>query len=173
MIRSRLVSLVFILAVAMSGFGCASIVDGRDKQVKLNSTPPGARVTVFNKSGAQVASETTPAVLRLPRNHGVYTSETYNVRFDLTGYYPSEITIDTKLNGWYFGNILFGGAIGLALVDPMTGAMWTLSPTDVNRTLVSSAVTLSPEELHKAELEANPPKTSKSGNTAKTPEKQK
>ena len=170
---SWLVSFVFILAVAMSGFGCASIVDGRDKQVKLNSNPPGAKVTVFNKAGTQVANETTPVTMRLPRNHGVYTSETYKVRFELDGFYPSEIKIDTKLNGWYFGNILFGGAIGLALVDPMTGAMWTLSPNDVNRNLISSAVALSPEELKAAELEANPPKVLKTAKTGKAAENKK
>lgn len=32
------------------------------------------------------------------------------------------------MNGWYIGNLLFGGIIGLLIVDPATGAMWTLIP---------------------------------------------
>jgi len=36
------------------------------------------------------------------------------------------------LNGWYIGNLLFGGLIGLLIVDPLTGAMWTLDPKDIN-----------------------------------------
>lgn len=31
--------------------------------------------------------------------------------------------------GWYLvGNIFIGGLIGWLIVDPLTGAMWTLSP---------------------------------------------
>jgi len=33
------------------------------------------------------------------------------------------------LSGWYWGNILFGGLIGVLIVDPITGKMWKL-PTD-------------------------------------------
>ena len=33
-----------------------------------------------------------------------------------------EITPD--FNGWYIGNILFGGLIGMIIVDPATGDMW-------------------------------------------------
>ena len=35
------------------------------------------------------------------------------------------------MNGWYIGNILFGGLIGFLIVDPLTGAM--LPPTARNR----------------------------------------
>jgi hypothetical protein len=30
------------------------------------------------------------------------------------------------MDGWYIGNILFGGVIGFLIVDPATGAMWKL-----------------------------------------------
>jgi hypothetical protein len=30
------------------------------------------------------------------------------------------------LNKWYFGNILLGGVIGMLVVDPLTGAMYSL-----------------------------------------------
>jgi hypothetical protein len=30
------------------------------------------------------------------------------------------------MDGWYIGNILFGGLIGILIVDPLTGAMWKL-----------------------------------------------
>lgn len=33
------------------------------------------------------------------------------------------------MDGWYVGNIIFGGLIGLLLVDPITGAMWKLPDT--------------------------------------------
>jgi hypothetical protein len=33
------------------------------------------------------------------------------------------------MDGWYLGNIVFGGLVGLLVVDPLTGAMWKLDPT--------------------------------------------
>ena len=37
--------------------------------------------------------------------------------------------------GWYFGNIIFGGLIGLLAVEPATGARYTLKPDAVEGTL--------------------------------------
>ncbi|MCG2921469.1 hypothetical protein KZ305_25620, partial [Escherichia coli] len=48
--------------------------------------------------------------------------------------------VKSRLNGWYFGNIIFGGLIGILVVDPMTGAMFTLSPKDVNAVLASNGI---------------------------------
>ena len=48
-----------------------------------------------------------------------------------------QVTIDTiekQLDGWYIGNILFGGLIGLLIVGPATGAMWKL-PSEGSATL--------------------------------------
>ena len=36
------------------------------------------------------------------------------------------VQIQGKLDGWYFGNLLFGGLIGMVIVDPITGAMYRL-----------------------------------------------
>lgn len=46
--------------------------------------------------------------------------------------------VNYKLNGWYFGNIIFGGAIGMLVVDPATGAMWKIIDPVVDETLVRS-----------------------------------
>ena len=46
-----------------------------------------------------------------------------------------QLKIDGAINGWYFGNIIFGGLIGMLAVDPATGAMYTLSPKEVLATL--------------------------------------
>ncbi len=35
-------------------------------------------------------------------------------------------TLSAGLDGWYIGNILFGGLIGMLIVDPATAAMWKL-----------------------------------------------
>jgi hypothetical protein len=54
----------------------------------------------------------------------------------LAGYTDKNITINTKVNGWYIaGNIIFGGLIGWIVVDPLTGAMWTLDTNKLNVTM--------------------------------------
>lgn len=136
--------------------GCASIVDGRSKTVQINSNPAGAKVTIFDKDGKSVAMETTPAKLKLKRHHGYFNPEKYRLVFEAPGFYPSETYVQSTVNGWYFGNIVFGGAIGFLILDPATGAMWTLNPREINRNLVSSSVTLNEQEQKEADAKANP-----------------
>jgi hypothetical protein len=154
--KTRIVIHTLIVVVVLVCTGCASIVDGRRKAVHLNSNPPGAQVTVFNKKGESIIVTNTPAIVRLKRNTGYFSGETYKLSFSAPGYYPSEVTVKANLNGWYFGNLVFGGLIGMVFVDPATGAMWTLAPKNIERNLVATTANLSPEQLKIAELEANP-----------------
>jgi hypothetical protein len=97
----------------------------------------------------------------LNRSHGYFSGEDYKLVFEEAGCYPYEMHVMSTVDGWYFGNILFGGLIGIIIVDPATGDMYTLAPRDVNCNLVSSATPLTPDELKAAELKANPVKESK------------
>ena len=40
------------------------------------------------------------------------------------GYGEFVYELTPSLNGWYIGNLLFGGLIGFLIVDPLTGAMY-------------------------------------------------
>ncbi len=56
--------------------------------------------------------------------------------------------MDSRINGWYVGNIVFGAFIGWLIVDPLTGAMWALDSEHVSGTLaetVASNETSSPQ----------------------------
>ncbi|WP_174263189.1 CsgG/HfaB family protein [Citrifermentans bemidjiense] len=70
------------------------------------------------------------------------------------------------MNGWYWGNIVFGGVIGLLIVDPATGAMWKmddtlmvpLSPTVVAKAPAPAAAgAKEPEVKIAAAVDANAP----------------
>jgi len=151
------IKILMFLAVATFLFtGCSSIVDGGPKLVQINSNPLGAKVTIFDKTGKEIDSRTTPTSVALKRSHGFFSGEDYKLVFDAPGYYPYETHIQSSVDGWYFGNVIFGGLIGILIVDPATGAMFTLSPREVNHNLVSSAVVLTPEELAAADLKLNP-----------------
>jgi hypothetical protein len=159
-----------VLATALAALllsGCASIVDGRPKVVTITSDPPGAKVTVADNRGHTISENTTPASISLKRGDGYFVPAKYKLMFEAPGYYPSEVTLKATLNGWYFGNIVAGGAVGLFLVDPATGAMWTFSPSDIHRNLIPSTTSLSAEDLKAAEGKANPPKVYAPSKTGK------
>ena len=71
----------------------------------------------------------------LKKGRGYFKPETYTLSFSKEGYKPVDITVRGSVNGWYFGNVIFGGLIGLLAVDPATGAMYTLQPKEVAATL--------------------------------------
>jgi hypothetical protein len=74
----------------------------------------------------------TPATVTLKTGEGYFKGKEYTVLIRKEGYEEQSVVIRKELNGWYLGNILFGGLIGLLVVDPLTGAMWTLTPQDIN-----------------------------------------
>ena len=118
--------------------GCASIVSGTRQKVTVNSTPSGARVSVIDSDGATVLQTNTPAVIKLNRGNGYFAGSYYKVQVEADGYQPSAANIHPSLNGWYVGNILIGGVIGLLIIDPATGGMWALEPKIINVTLETS-----------------------------------
>jgi hypothetical protein len=147
---------LLLLIVPLIFTGCASIIDGGSKSVQINSNPEGAKVTISNRAGKKVSVQTTPAIVTLERSSGYFRGEDYKLVFEEAGYHPYEMHVTSSIDGWYFGNILFGGLIGMLIVDPATGDMFTLAPREVNCNLVISTTSLTPDELKAAELKANP-----------------
>lgn len=131
----KIVASITSAVLAVSLLGCASIVDGGHKTVSIKSQPADAKVTVYDKKGAQVIVSQTPAKLPLKRSGGYFSGAKYRIVVEKEGYKPTELEVKSTLNGWYFGNLVFGGLIGLLIVDPATGAMWTLSPRQVDKVL--------------------------------------
>ena len=115
--------------------GCASIVSRSSADIAVRSVPAQATVTITSGSGQDVYVGKTPAIATVPTGDGFFVAARYTVRVSLEGHDDQLFTIGSRLNPWYFGNILLGGLIGMVIVDPLTGAMWTLSPTSVNASL--------------------------------------
>ena len=139
--KSHMKKVVFAFTFALACVlvsGCSSIVDGGKKSVKINSDPTGAKFTIYNAKGTVVDCETTPAKIKLTRSQGYFNGEEYKLVFEAPGFYTGEAFVKAKIDGWYFGNILFGGLIGLLVVDPLTGSMYTLSPRELHYTLLST-----------------------------------
>ena len=111
--------------------GCCSIVDSKYETVTFNSNVDKANLKIMNRHGIVVYSGTTPTSVSLDKRNGYFSGETYTLRTEKEGYTSNERILDTRLNGWYWGNILFGGLIGMLIVDPATGAMWTFKDENV------------------------------------------
>lgn len=127
---------MIVAALAMSALsGCASIVHNGMREVSIASDPPGAKVSIYDRSNALVTTQTTPFVAQLEPKYGYFKGQTYRLVFEKEGFISSESRLKSTVSGWYFGNIVFGGLIGMLAVDPATGAMFNIVPKDVQQTL--------------------------------------
>lgn len=116
------------LVVAASLFsGCATIVSHNRWPVAISSSPVGAAITITNRMGSPVYTGVTPAAVVLKSGSSFFKREMYKINFTLPGYSPTTTMLEADVNGWYFGNLLFGGAIGMLIVDPATGSMYRIS----------------------------------------------
>ncbi|SHJ99602.1 hypothetical protein SAMN02745216_02667 [Desulfatibacillum alkenivorans DSM 16219] len=124
----KLISIFIAVFVVASLVSCASIVSKSNYPVVVNSSPDGATITVMDKKGAQIYKGKTPTTLTLASSAGYFSGAEYYITYELEGYETRQVTLQKELDGWYIGNILFGGLIGILIVDPATGAMWKLPP---------------------------------------------
>src|SRR3990167_3236900 len=106
--------------------GCASIVSDSQYPVSISSTPAGANFEVRNRAGQVIHSGITPGSVTLKSGAGYFKGETYTIAFRKEGFADQQTTLNSSLDGWYWGNIIFGGLIGMLAVDPATGAMYKL-----------------------------------------------
>jgi hypothetical protein len=122
--RKTILSCALALTLVLSS--CATIISGSKQNVKINSNPTVA--TVFVDGGEQGK---TPLEVKLKRNTD------HKISLVLEGYKPYDVNLTRKTNGWVWGNILFGGLIGL-IVDMSTGSIYRLSPNEINGDLAKS-----------------------------------
>jgi hypothetical protein len=119
---AALASLVFLPS-------CATIISQGTKKVSIESQPSGLDFVVKDLEGNIVGSGKTPQTLSLDTGGGYFKPAKYTVLTKRGGKVIAEHNLTSTVNGWYFGNILIGGLIGMLVVDPLTGAMYTLPKT--------------------------------------------
>lgn len=122
------------LSVLMTGFvltGCASIIGSTSETITVSSSVEGAKLTVYDEDSFPVWGATTPTAVRLKKKSGYFSGNTYSLKLEKPGYQTQMKTLDTELSVLYWGNLIFGGVLGLFIVDPLTGAMWTFEDDKV------------------------------------------
>ena len=137
---------VFALGLAIAEPGCASIMSKSVYPVIITSEPTHADITILDKKDKAIYEGRTPTTVELKASRGWFQPAKYQVKVSLAGHNERTIPIKQKLDGWYvFGNILVGGLIGWVIVDPITGAMWTVE--DVHVQLEPTELIAQPESL--------------------------
>jgi len=111
--------------------GCATIMHGSRQSVGISSNPSNASIWVDRTYVGN-----TPSIIELSRK------DNHIVQIELEGYQSYEATFSKKLSGWVFGNIIFGGFIGLA-VDAVTGGLYMLTPDQVQAEMRSNLIAYS------------------------------
>ena len=123
---------LFALAAGVSITACATIIHGTKQDIGISSQPTGATVMVDNQTGG-----VTPYIAKLSRK------DKHIVHISMPGYAPADLTVTRKVSGWVWGNIVFGGLIGLA-VDAISGGLYNLSPDQLSATLAQQNATIAP-----------------------------
>ena len=136
------------LAIPILFSSCATIFGKSIYPVSINTNPTGATVSITDKKNREIYNGTTPATVTLKSSAGYFSKAEYQVKLSLPGYNEKTIPVVCSLNGWYFGNILIGGLIGMLIVDPATGAMWKLDAPPINATLYNTTSALSKPTLN-------------------------
>jgi hypothetical protein len=120
------------LAVVAAASGCASIVEGTDQSVTVQTTPSGA-ICELKRDGAVIGVvNPTPGTVTVDKSK-------YDIAVNCKkdGYQDASGAFSSGFQGMTFGNILFGGLIGVA-VDAGSGAMHEY-PASVTVAMVPSS----------------------------------
>ena len=109
-----------LLAVLFAS-GCATLFQGTNEEIMVQSDPPGAQVSVNDGRNG-----TTPYSMKVSRNDDV------DIHVSKPGYAPMDISDESHMEwGYFISDFFFTGLIGLA-VDGLDGAMFYHNQTMVS-----------------------------------------
>ncbi len=114
-LKSLLCVLGIIIMVISSG--CATIVKGSDQTVTVLTDPAGATCRLERDGTTIGVVNPTPGSVNIDKSKDQIT-----IYCEKDGFEQSAGVLSSKFQGMTFGNILFGGLIGVA-IDAGTGAM--------------------------------------------------
>lgn len=118
-------NLVVVISMLMLS-GCATLFSTSEYPVYIDSVPPKMEIVVTDSDGDIVYRGKTPSVVNLDAGGGYFVRETYTVKLYDGSKVVGEREIENSIDGWYFANWFGATLIGFLVIDPITGAMWTL-----------------------------------------------
>jgi len=128
---------VVLAVIAFLGSGCATLTKGSSQTITVSTDPSGANCALSRDGKMVAVINPTPGSIPVEKSSG-----TISVLCKRAGYQDSAGVLASEFQAMTFGNILFGGLIGLA-VDAASGAM--------NQYPEMVTITMVPEEFDSAE----------------------
>ncbi len=117
---ARFSVLVSALAVVLGS--CATIVEGTDQTLSVSTNPQGARCELTRAGTTIGMVDPTPGSITIEKSQ-----DDISVICEKQGHQSASRSVSAEFQGMTFGNILFGGLIGVA-VDAGSGAMHEYDP---------------------------------------------
>lgn len=120
-------------ALLLAGCGTLNLKE-KAEEFQIRSVPSNAVVQIIDtKEQKIIASGKTPYRVSLPKRQGYFEGKDYQIRFIKDGFMTKNVDVKSEFSGHYgLGNLVSTGPIGWFLVDPGSGAMWTLVPQDMS-----------------------------------------
>lgn len=103
-----------VLVLALATQACASVVSDDKSTTYIETDPENARCELHGQDFKRIIN--TPNSISLPAEAAPLT-----IACKAAGYATTTENLDTKADGWIFGNILLGGIVGIA-IDAARGA---------------------------------------------------
>jgi hypothetical protein len=103
---------------------------GGSQDIGISSSPTNAEVSIDGLTKGH-----TPVIANLSRK------DNHIVKLALPGYAPAELTLTRGVSGWVWGNLVFGGLIGLG-VDAISGGLYKLSPEQLSGELAKQSASI-------------------------------
>lgn len=115
--------LIGLVITSITLSSCSSIINGSMASVSVASDPTNAVIKVNGMDGGK-----TPSVLRLKRG------DSHIIELKMEGYNNYKVVTSNSIAGWFWGNLLCGGIIGI-IVDLATGNAYNVEPRVINAQL--------------------------------------
>ena len=127
----RALASTFAVLLLILGSGCATITKGSSQTVTVDTDPSGAVCTLTRDAKPLAVVNPTPGSVSIEKSSGVIA-----VICKKADYLDSAGTMASEFQAMTFGNILFGGLVGV-VIDAASGATHEYPPL-VRITLIPS-----------------------------------
>ncbi len=123
-------SIVVAGSLALTATSCSSIFNGSQQDVEIKASETGADIVINGNNMGK-----TPAKIKLQRG------KDHIIEIKKAGYDTYRITTGKSITGWFWGNLLCGGLVGM-VIDLATGNAYDVEPSTIMASMTKSTALL-------------------------------
>lgn len=125
--RGKIMCMFLSLALTTGFAGCATIVSKSQYSFAVKANEPGTIVNVYDEKDVLVTWIKAPGTITLDAYAGFFSPASYRFVFEKPGFENDESIVAAKIDPCYWINLIciYSAPLGMLLVDPISGAMWS------------------------------------------------